>query len=171
MIVEVKPYDPHWVTAYKKEKKMLGYSLGEIVSKIHHIGSTSVKGLASKPVIDILIEVKDIQALDNFSQTFEDLGYEVMGEFGIAGRRYYRKGLKYRTHQIHAFKIGDPHILRHLAFRDYLSAHPNIMYEYEKLKIELAQICKHNINLYCDGKDSFIKFHEQKALTWASRTQ
>ncbi|MFD3262223.1 GrpB family protein [Paenibacillus lentus] len=69
-----------------------------------HIGSTSVPGLKAKPITDILLVVKDIGGLDTFSAQFENLGYEVMGEFGIKGRRYFRKGGDDRTHQIHAFQ-------------------------------------------------------------------
>ena len=170
MIVEVLPYHPHWTQKYVKEKELLKISLGNIIHKIHHIGSTSVKGLASKPIIDIIIEVRDLDDLDKSKEKFENLAYEVMGEFGIAGRRYFRKGTNIRTHQIHAFETNDAHIFRHLVFRDYLIAHPKILEEYGQLKLVLAKTCNNDIGLYCAGKDSFIKFHEQQALAWSSRS-
>jgi len=168
MIVEVVPYDPSWVSEYEQEKNRLVEALDDVIVGIHHIGSTSVKGLSAKPVIDIIIESDSLEKLDAVSSQFEDLGYEVMGEFGIMGRRYYRKGRGRRSHQIHAFRVGDPNIHRHIAFRDYLAAHPEIMREYQELKRRLVKTCNNDIDAYCKGKDSFIKHHEAKATRWLS---
>jgi len=170
MIVRVVPYNPNWVNEYNKERQSLIKELGDVVSSIHHIGSTSVKGLAAKPIIDILMECTSIEAIDKYSFVFKKLDYEVMGEYGIAGRRYYRKGGDNRTHQIHAFKVGDPNIQRHIVFRDYLAAHPEVMAEYEKLKMQLASTCNNDISVYWAGKDTFIKHHESEALKWVAIT-
>lgn len=164
MNIEVVPYNPNWIKKYNAEKMELLNALGENISEIHHIGSTSVEGLAAKPIIDIILVVNTIEDLDTLSGVFEKLGYEVMGEFGIKGRRYYRKGGNDRTHQIHAFQSGDSNVARHLAFRDYLIAHQDVMKEYANLKLRLASTCNNDIEAYCDGKDSFIKYHEAKAL-------
>ena len=128
--------------------------------KIHHIGSTSVEELAAKPIIDIMMEVVSLDEIDQNRDRFEAAGYVVMGEFVIPGRRYYRKGVKKRTHQIHLFESGDPNLVRHLAFRDYLREFPEIRKEYGDLKIRIASECDNDIERYCDGKDDFIKHHE-----------
>lgn len=169
MIVEVIPYCPEWPKNYEKEKEALIKNLGGLISTIHHIGSTAVNGLAAKPVIDMIIEAHSLEVLDSSSSIFQRLGYEVMGEFGISGRRYYRKGGNNRTHQIHAFKVGDTNIKRHIAFRDYLLSHPDILLEYQRLKMQLTKESI-DIDLYCEGKDSFIKFHEAQALKWSAET-
>jgi GrpB-like predicted nucleotidyltransferase (UPF0157 family) len=98
------------------------------------------------------------------------IGYEAMGEFGIPGRRYFRRdsAAGVRTHQIHAFAAGSTHIRRHLAFRDYLRAHPAIAEAYSHLKQKLAVAHPDDIYAYMDGKDPFIKEVEQKALAWDS---
>lgn len=166
MIVEVVPYNLGWPKAFQQEKQHLTKLLGGLVLELHHIGSTSVAGLYAKPIIDMILEVDSLAQLDEVSDMFERLGYEVMGEFGIEGRRYYRKGGNNRTHQIHAFERGDANINRHLAFRDYLVAHPEVKLEYQNLKVELARDCNHDIDKYCDGKDDFVKLHEKKALAW-----
>jgi GrpB-like predicted nucleotidyltransferase (UPF0157 family) len=85
---------------------------------------------------------------------------------GIPGRRYFRKGGDARSHQIHAFAAGDANIARHLAFRDYLRAQPGAREEYEALKTRVAAQCNNDIEIYCAGKDRFIKLHEAKALEW-----
>ena len=110
--VEVVGYRPEWERLYQTESGILRDILqGQLIS-VHHIGSTAVPGLAAKPVIDILAVVKEIGAVDAYSAAFEAEGYECMGEFGIPGRRYFRKGGDWRTHQIHMFaqgsREGDP---------------------------------------------------------------
>ncbi|GAB5562507.1 MAG: GrpB family protein [Synoicihabitans sp.] len=166
MKIEVIPYRSEWEEAFGLEKNaILALGISGIV-QIHHIGSTSVMGLAAKPIIDIMLETESLEALDQNKARFASLNYEVMGEFGIAGRRYFRKGGMYRTHQIHAFKSGDANLLRHLAFRDYLREHPEVRREYGDLKIQVASQCNHDIDRYCEGKADFITFHEAKALGW-----
>ncbi|CAA6680149.1 MULTISPECIES: GrpB family protein [unclassified Lentimonas] len=169
MKIEVVQYRAEWKEAFEEEKQaILALEFSAIV-QVFHIGSTSVKELAAKPIIDIMIEVESLEELDRNKEAIASLGYEVMGEFGISGRRYYRKGGSNRTHQIHAFQSGDPNLLRHLAFRDYLGEHPNVRKEYGDLKIEVASQCDHDIDRYCDGKEDFIKFHEAKALDWINQ--
>lgn len=133
---------------------------------IHHIGSTSVVGLAAKPIIDILIEAKDINVVSNHDAGLIQLGYEPKGEFGIPGRRFYRKGGDDRTHHVHAFRQGDPNVIRHLVFRDYLIAHPDVAAEYGALKMAVAATCGNDIGRYMDGKDAWIKDVEQRAILW-----
>ena len=166
MIVEVVKYDPNWITEFEKESKELENQIGEIINNIYHIGSTAVPGLKAKPIIDMILDVKSLSELDSQNSKLGNLGYEGMGENGIIGRRFYKKGGNNRTHQIHAFKSGDPNIIRHLAFRDYLIEHKEIAIEYGELKFEIAQRVNNDIGKYCDEKDDFIKHHEIIALNW-----
>jgi GrpB-like predicted nucleotidyltransferase (UPF0157 family) len=142
--------------------------------EIQHIGSTAIPGIYAKPVIDMLAVVVDIAAMDGRNAQMRSLGYEPKGEFGIPGRRYFYRNnpAGIRTHQIHAFAKGSPHIARHLAFRDFLRAHPKIALEYSELKRRLADAHPNDIEAYMDGKDAFIKETEAKALAWlAARRQ
>lgn len=166
MQINVVEYNPKWPSHFEQESLKLQNLLGDLANNIHHIGSTAVSGLMAKPIIDILLDVSQLEGLDNKTNEFEKLGYEVMGEFGIAGRRYFRKGGDNRTHQIHAFLLGDPNLIRHLAFRDYLIAHKTIAKEYGELKYKIAQSNADDIEKYCDQKDPFIKHHESIALEW-----
>lgn len=166
MHIKVVPYQTDWPEKFKQESALIKLQLKAIVQQIHHMGSTSVPGLMAKPVIDILMEVTDLAALDSHSYLMEQLGYEVMGAYGIPGRRYFRKGGYNRTHHVHAFLRGDDNIKRHLAFRDYLIAHPKIAAEYGQLKKEIADRINHDIEDYCVAKVPFIKQHEQLALEW-----
>lgn len=171
MHVRVVPYSPRWPEAYAAEAAAIREALAGILVEIHHIGSTAVEGLAAKPIIDILPVVTDIEAVDGRNDRFAALGYECMGVFGIPGRRYFRKGGEERTHQIHIFaQDNQKDILRHLAVRDYLRAHPDAAAAYGRLKQELAAAFPEDIEGYCDGKDAFVQKLEADALAWYAHT-
>lgn len=169
--VIVVPYSREWKAMYEKEAEMIAEILGDNCTAVYHIGSTSVPGLAAKPIIDIMPVVKDICKVDECEPAFEKIGYEYLGEFGIPGRRYLRKGGDERTHQIHIFeKSNDKDIDRHLAVRDYLRTHEEAAREYGELKKALAEKFPYDIESYCDGKDRFVKELERKALEWKRRS-
>ena len=163
-IIEVIDYDSSWPLKFEAERKLLASTLGAVAVKIHHIGSTSVPGLAAKPIIDILLEVTSLDALDAIDGAMEAIGYVPRGELGIPGRRFYMKGGDDRSHHIHAYVEGDTNLRRHLAFRDYLIANPDIAEEYAALKKAVAASCNNDSERYCDGKDDFVKRHEALAL-------
>ncbi|HIS14311.1 MAG TPA: GrpB family protein [Candidatus Ornithospirochaeta stercorigallinarum] len=166
----VVDYDPLWPLLFRKEADAISRILGDNLVLIHHIGSTSVPFLAAKPIIDIMPVVKDLSGVDAVSGEFVKLGYEYLGEFGIKGRRYLRKGGQERTHQIHIFQMeDDTNILRHLAFRDYLRSHRDVAMEYAALKKDLAARFPYDIDGYCDGKDAFVKKIENLALAEYSK--
>lgn len=166
--VEVVPHNPKWRKAFETEAKRVADALGENVVAIHHIGSTAIPGIYAKPIIDLLVEVKDIVRVDEQSSSMELLGYETMGEFGISGRRYFRKNNEegIRTHHVHIFRVGSEQVERHLAFRDYMIAHPEDTQRYSELKRRLAEEYPTSIDGYMDGKDGFIKEMDQKAAQW-----
>jgi len=167
MLIKVVDYNQNWISDYQKEEHSIRSILQEELVKSFHIGSTSVSGLKAKPIIDILLVVNDIHKLDSFSKQFQEFGYEVMGEFGITGRRYFRKGGDHRTHQIHAFQYSKiEEIERHLAFRDYLREHPEVCRQYGELKSQLAKEYPNDIEGYGDGKDNFVKNVEKDAIKW-----
>lgn len=168
-IIEVVEYRDEWCNQFSQEKALIQSVLtNDNVVAIHHIGSTSVKGLCAKPIIDILIEVKSLEELDSDSHLIEAIGYLAKGEFGIAGRRYFQKGDVQRSHHVHAFLFDSMDAKRHLAFRDYLIAFPNIASEYASIKRDAATVCDNDIDVYCNYKDSFVKEHEAKAMHWKS---
>jgi GrpB-like predicted nucleotidyltransferase (UPF0157 family) len=166
--IEVVLHNPQWRDAFEAEATHVARTLGENVVAIHHIGSTAIPNIYAKPVIDLLVEVRDITEVDGQSSAMKSLGYEVMGEYGIPGRRYFRKDNEegIRTHQIHAFERGSAEVERHLAFRDYLIAHPEDAQRYSELKRKLADEHAQSMDGYIDGKDSFIKEIDRRAAQW-----
>ena len=165
--VGVVSYNPNWTEIYKEESKKIKNVLSDIIVDIHHIGSTAIPGIKAKPVIDILVEVKDIEAVDQYNNKMEELGYEVMGEYGIPKRRFFRKGGNNRTHHIHIFQVGNEEIERHINFKEYLIAHPDKAREYSKLKEKLTNKYTYDVENYTNGKSDFIKEIDRKAkLRW-----
>ncbi|MGB3294973.1 MAG: GrpB family protein [Phormidesmis sp.] len=164
MKVVVVPHDPKWSEMFERESECIHHALGENVVTVHHIGSTAIPGIYAKPIIDLLVEVKDIARVDEQNAQMVLLGYEAMGEFGITGRRYFRKeSLQKRTHHVHIFAVGSDQVERHLAFRDYLVGHPGDAQAYSELKRSLAKAYRTDIGKYMDGKDGFIKAIDEKA--------
>lgn len=163
--VIVKEYNENYPLMYEKEKELIIPILNTNLVDIYHIGSTAVKNLKSKPIIDIMIVVSSLLEVDVKKEKFRKIGYEYLGEFGIKGRRYLRKGGTNRTHQIHIFQKDDiNNITRHLAFKEYLIKHEDVAKEYGELKEKLAKLYPYDIESYCDGKDEFIKRIEKEAL-------
>lgn len=162
-VIEVVPYNFKWKEKYLKEAGRIRNIMQNEINKIYHIGSTSIPEIYAKPIIDILIEVKDIDNVDNYNKGLESLGYIAKGEFGIEGRRFFIKGLYNRTHHVHAFQTDNPEIARHLNFRDYMIAYPDEAKRYEDLKQELAIKFRYDIDGYCAGKDTYIKEIDKKA--------
>jgi GrpB-like predicted nucleotidyltransferase (UPF0157 family) len=152
---------------YAAEANLLSAVFAEELVRIHHIGSTSVPGLQSKPIIDILTEVRDIKKIDGLNPTMIATGYTPMGEYGIPGRRYFFKGLEEKhSHHLHAFQTGNAEIARHLLFRDYLRSHPQEARQYATLKESLAARFPYDIDAYMQDKDAFIKEVDRKAAAW-----
>ncbi|MGM0880726.1 MAG: GrpB family protein [Bacillota bacterium] len=164
--VEVQPFNPLWVSKFQLESDNLRAIFGEEIIDIHHIGSTSVPGLASKPIIDIMPVVFDINRIDEYNEKMASRGFESKGENGIPGRRYFTKGGNNRSHHIHIYSSDNPQIQRHLAFRDYLRTHPDVAKKYGDLKAELAERFPYDISSYIKGKEKLSFEIDKQATEW-----
>ncbi|MCM3725085.1 GrpB family protein [Neobacillus cucumis] len=165
---EIVPWTNDWVNSYKKEEKILkDIFLNELI-EIHHIGSTSIPTIGyAKPIIDILIVVKDIEKVDLFNDEMRTLGYEPRGENGIAGRRYFQKGKEKRTHHVHIYQAGNEKIKIHLDFKVYLINFPEDAKSYGELKIKLARQFPDEHHKYQYGKQQFVNELVNKVKEWA----
>lgn len=159
----VLPYDPVWPEVYETECARVEAALGDIVLAIHHIGSTAVPGLAAKPIIDMLIELRTIELPQDRIAAMEQLGYEYRGEYGLPGRRYFSDG---RRRHVHGWQAGRLEINQHLLFRDYLRLHPAEAARYAALKRDLAERCKDDHDAYQEAKAPFIEAALERARTW-----
>ncbi|MFJ1267060.1 GNAT family N-acetyltransferase [Legionella lytica] len=155
-LIKVLPYDSHWPEQFREEAQLIQKVLGPNCIEIHHIGSTSVPGLAAKPIIDMIPVVLDITQVDIMNPLMVGLGYEVKGELGMLFRRFFQKGGSQHSFNVHVFERGSSEIERHVKFRDWMRTHPEDRDAYAQLKQNLAQLHPHDISAYCFGKDDFV---------------
>ncbi|MEM1428193.1 MAG: GrpB family protein [Pseudomonadota bacterium] len=166
-LVQIPADGAEWPDAFAREAARISALMpGEIA--LHHIGSTAVPGCVAKPIVDMLGLVRTLPAVDTRTAEFQRLGYEAMGPYGIAERRYFRKRAQdgRRTHHLHVFVDGSAGAQRHIAFRDYLRRHPEAARAYSDLKATLAAAPGATWDSYVDGKDAFVQEMERAALRW-----
>jgi len=161
------PHNPNWAQQYEAEAEALTAVFGTNLITIHHIGSTAVPNIQAKPIIDMMPIVWDIKEVDNLNEAMASQGYIHKGEYGIPGRRYFRKGSDlHHTHHIHVFQTGHADVARHLLFRDYMRAQPDQVQAYSHLKVELSETFKDDTAGYTNAKSDFIQTADQAALVW-----
>lgn len=144
-----------WPKEFLSEKERIQNEIGKFIVDIHHIGSTAVKGLSAKPIIDIAVEIKDFNDGKHCVIPLESLGYSYKGINILPDRHYFNKG-EPRTHQIHMYQTGSVFLVEQLKFRDYLRNNDNARMEYQELKIQLSKANKHNKHKYADEKTDFV---------------
>lgn len=165
--VELVPYDATWPAMAAEFMSQLR-ALGGFIVEVHHFGSTSVPGLSAKPIIDLMPVVASLSELDRRQPDVVALNFEWHGEFGMAGRRYctLNDGDGRRIAQLHFFEAGSSHVVRHLAFRDYLRAHLETARAYEKEKRRARDLHPDDSHAYTEAKDAWIRQIEARALIW-----
>ncbi len=157
--VEVVNYDPHWPRQFEDEKRRLLAVFGDRPLALEHVGSTSVPGLASKPIIDMIGAVASFDQLDYFTQQLQKLGYEYIPERMFADRKFFPKGpANNRTHHLNLVTQGDPQQWCDiLLFRDYLRQNDATRDAYMRLKQDLARRYSNDRAAYTLAKNSFIQ--------------
>lgn len=166
--VNLLPHNPQWQEAALYEINRISKEIGNKFS-FHHIGSTSIPGICAKPILDLLIIAPSLEEIDSFQDKFESLGYQYKGEYGIRGRRYcvlYNEEKTKGYVHIHAFGAGNIEIERHLLFRDYLRAVPEVAEQYHQLKIGLIFDKDTKRSNYTDAKAPFITSALSDAYEW-----
>jgi GrpB-like predicted nucleotidyltransferase (UPF0157 family) len=151
--VVIAEYDPAWPRRFDAEHERIAQALGASALRIEHIGSTSVPGLAAKPIVDVLVAVTDVRDVSTYGPALERAGYEL--RVREPGHRMYRT--PERDVQVHVWSDSDPEVDRYLVFRDRLRASPEDRNEYERLKRSLAQREWSDINHYADAKGPLIR--------------
>jgi GrpB-like predicted nucleotidyltransferase (UPF0157 family) len=161
----IRPHDPRWKDLFAREAELLRTCLGEAVLEIQHIGSTAIPGIVAKPIIDILVEARSLDDIDAHATAMEEIGYDGRGEYGIPGRRYFKKtsGASGVGFHVHAFARGSDHIRRHIRFRDFLLLKPGIAQDYSALKQSLASSTGVLVDDYAARKVEFVRRVERLA--------
>ncbi len=169
--VEIRPYDPAWPALFEDEKDHLLTCLPEgLILRVEHFGSTSVPGLPAKPVVDMLIEVKNLEEIRaQVPPVLEAQGYDYFWRptMGDSTPPFYAWFIKrndqgQRTHHIHMVEADFPQ-WEGLLFRDYLRNHPEAAQDYAGLKKDLAQKYPGDRVAYTHAKTEFIRLYTDKA--------
>jgi GrpB-like predicted nucleotidyltransferase (UPF0157 family) len=159
MPIVIVEYDAAWPALYEAEvQKLLGV-LGAIAIASEHIGSTSIPGLAAKPIIDIMLAVSTLESVLDYQESLNTLGYTYVPEFEsiLPDGRYFNKGDQgIDTYHLHVVEKGKDFWVNHLLFRDYLRAHPETARQYAELKHSLAGKFSRERDQYTDSKGDFI---------------
>jgi GrpB-like predicted nucleotidyltransferase (UPF0157 family) len=139
-MITVVPYDPAWPVLFTEEAALIRQTLGESALRIEHVGSTSVPGLAAKPVIDIQVSVPSLDPLSQYLAPLGRVGctHVPLGSFDLVYPFFQKPNQWPSTHHIHLCVSGSEQERTHLAFRDYLRTHPLVAAEYVELKLALA---------------------------------
>ncbi|GAA4857481.1 hypothetical protein GCM10023310_40800 [Paenibacillus vulneris] len=165
----IQEWTPEWAVQYSQMAEILQRMFAEELVRIHHIGSTSIPPIGyAKPIIDILIEVRNLENVSLLNEAMLAAGFEPKGENGIPGRRYFAKGREQRTHHVHVFEAGHAAIAALLEFKAYMMNHPQEAAEYGQLKLKLMKQFPESVHLYQDGKQAMLNSLVQKASIWAA---
>ncbi|MCL1845757.1 MAG: GrpB family protein [Defluviitaleaceae bacterium] len=154
----VVPYDEIWVAEFEKIMNEILPILGDMIISIEHVGSTSVKGLYAKPIIDINIVIDSKDMLPTIVQGLEKINYTHVGDLGIRDRDAFKYVDKPHLMEHHLYVCPKDSLEhnRHVTFRDYLRLHPDDCEKYSKIKIEMAKKFPHDIDNYINGKQAVI---------------
>ena len=157
--IVVIPYDERWAQDFEAIASEIRNALGELALAIEHVGSTAVPGLSAKPIIDIDVVIRDYTTFDAVVLALKEIGYHHEGDLGIAGREAFGyEGKEHlRKHHLYVCPQDSPELKRHIAFRDYLRAHPDAAREYGRVKEEGAALHPHDIDGYIEHKSPFIE--------------
>lgn len=165
----IEHWSPEWATKFAKKGALIRSALGISAIRIDHIGSTSITGLAAKPIIDIQVSVADFADVE-LAGAMASAGYLWRRDNPELTKRYFRERPgEERTH-IHIRRLGSWHEQWALLFRDYMRAHFEATVEYANLKRRLADRHKHNGAAYTDAKGDYFWSVMRQADLWAWET-
>lgn len=165
--VVIAPYDSEWPELFRRLGARLRGALGDVALRIDHIGSTSIPGLAAKPIIDVQISVASLEPVDPFRTPLESVGFLWQADNPELTKRYFREKPGDRRTHIHVRRAGSFSEQFPLLFRDYMRTHPDDAARYAELKYRLAEEFGEDRHGYVDAKGPFIWEIIRKADEWA----
>jgi GrpB-like predicted nucleotidyltransferase (UPF0157 family) len=166
--IRVVEPDPAWPELARAELRRIAEALGAVAVRLEHVGSTSVPGLAAKPIVDLQVSVADIEDRDAYVPALERLGYVFVPDPDWPDYHFFAlPPERPRTHHVHVCEAGSGHERRHPAVRDFLRAHPDEAAAYAELKRSVAARHAEDRLAYIAGKDPYMAELEARALRWA----
>lgn len=166
--VYVVEYDASWPATFGSIREQIDQALQDVAIAIEHVGSTSVPGLAAKPVIDMCIVVRR----DDVPKAIEllaTLGYVHVGNQGIVDREAFKHSSNKPARHLYVTPDDSAELHRQILFRDYLRANPEVAKQYGELKKKTAEQYRNDRVAYTDAKTGFIVDVIQKAMPHRDR--
>lgn len=172
--VIIEDYNDDWPIIFNELREILEKKLGDLALTIEHVGSTSVLGLAAKPIIDLDVVIDSMSIFPQVIIKLSELGYFHEGNLGVKNREafarrdenvpYSKDMIKKPEHHLYVcVRESDP-LIKHITFRDILRKHPHLVREYSMLKKELAEKYKNNRSGYTEGKTEFVQSVMEKYM-------
>lgn len=155
--IAVVQYDPSWVHLFEKLRDFVFPVLSDFVITIEHVGSTSVPGLAAKPIVDMDVVVSTQADVQIAIQRLSTLGYVHEGDLGTVGLHAFIPPDDVPWHHLYVCTVENPEYKRHILFRDYLRSHLEDSKKYGDLKLEHAQKFQNDRAAYTNSKSEFVK--------------
>jgi len=155
--VTLAPFCNKWDAQYQITFNELQKILGDNIIEMHHVGSTAIKGIVAKPILDIAVAIKDEEQINIIGM--ESAGYEYCGDRGVPGRHLFVRRINgdVSTHHIHCYLKNNKDYKQVILFCKFLNKHPDYAMQYNDLKIELANKFPDDRVAYTSGKEAFIK--------------
>ncbi|PES97622.1 hypothetical protein CN491_06030 [Bacillus cereus] len=163
--ITIEKYNVKWESEFCKLQTLINNVVAGSILSIEHVGSTSVKGLASKPILDIDIVIEDYENFPEVVKKLDTVGYYHQVEWSYEGREAFgrkdafvpwsEENVVWMEQHLYVCDKNSEELRRHVAFRDYLRAHDDVAVEYGRLKEKLARESKNRAS-YSAGKTAFI---------------
>ena len=156
-LVKVVPHRDAWNEQFARLKQTVEEALSGMKFRIEHVGSTSVPGLAAKPIIDADIVPEDWKMFPEAAKRLEQAGWRHRGDLGIPGREAFAASMRLDfPHHLYVCLDGITALDNHLKLRDYLRSHPDAVERYGALKMKLASLYPESVLHYCAAKSDLI---------------
>jgi len=161
--LKVVEYDPCWIRTFEEIREFVLPVLSDLIITIEHVGSTSVPGLAAKPIVDMDVVVSTQEDVFTAIQRLATLGYVHEGDLGAKGREAFIPPANVVWHHLYVCTVDNTEYKRHILFRDYLRSHLEDAKRYSNLKLELAERFNNNRVAYTNAKNDFVTEILQRA--------
>jgi GrpB-like predicted nucleotidyltransferase (UPF0157 family) len=161
---QVLPYDPSWRERFEKEAQTIKEIFTDNIVRIEHIGSTSVPGMSGKPLVDVLVLVKDVASIDQHNETMQKAGLTPKGDLlGKGGGLFIRENGNENLTNVHVYEDGHEHVPEMLNLRNYLREHPEEVEAYSDIKKELIAKYQEDYGSYRREKDVYMEELKKRA--------
>jgi GrpB-like predicted nucleotidyltransferase (UPF0157 family) len=155
-IVKVVDYQPDWPAQFRILCDSVWPLVADLAIAIEHVGSTSVTGMAAKPVIDLDIVTRSRDEIPAVAMRLAQLGYRYLGNLGVEDREAFRAAKNEPAHNLYVCPSNSIALRNHIAFRNHLRAHAEDAAAYAALKRQLAERFSRDINRYAEAKTDFV---------------